>query len=217
MNLKTVVGALLLSISTATGCLAQNTDEPTAQMKPAMVALPALFSVSGISSDDVLNVRSGPSAKFRDLGDLKLGTKIEVTQIAPNGQWARIIWNERNAWVSNRFLTHVPTQQLLNTKLPANLQCFGTEPFWNLKMVQGKEITFEGLGLLPVSEPLDWERVSANHTLRFAIGSASWRALMQKKICHDGMSDTEYGLQIDLMGTSASDAVVLSGCCRLVE
>ena len=91
--------------------------------------LPALFSVTGVASDDVLNIRAAPDPSSDILGALTPdATGIEV--ISESDGWASINVEDRSGRVAARYLRpmgHAPWYQL---QIP--LHCAGTEPFWSL-------------------------------------------------------------------------------------
>ena len=183
---------------------------------PAIVDLPALFTVSNLDEGDILNVRAKPSAGSKDIGDLKPSQAVEVVRLGVDGKWARIIWGESEAWVHRNYLTPVMMPRLVNTGLPAQMNCSGTEPSWGLTIKDGS-LTYSDPVSKQIPEPLAWEATSANNVFRHAVASASWRALIQKKVCSDGMSDIVYGLSIDLLSTDGQRQTVLSGCCRIAQ
>ena len=67
----------------------------------------------------------------------------------------------------------------------------------------------------PASEPIEWEATSPNNIFRHAIASGLLRAIVQKKVCSDGMSDIVYGLSVELLSTDAERPVIMSGCCSI--
>jgi len=74
---------------------------PIVAQEAAVPVLPAVFKVTGLQVGDHLNVRSGPSAKASDIGDLQPGTLVEVTAMDTNVGWAQIVYGE---WTGrNRF------------------------------------------------------------------------------------------------------------------
>lgn len=183
---------------------------------PAITDLPALFTVSNLQTDDILNIRAKPSPKAKDLGDLNPSDIVEVVRLGVDGKWARIIWGEREAWVHRNYLTPVAMDRLPNSGLPANMSCSGTEPFWGVTIKDGM-LTYSDPDRTLTSEPVLWEGTSANNVFRHAVASASWRALVQKKICTDGMSDIAYGLSVDLLSVDPAQQTVLSGCCSIAQ
>lgn len=64
---------------------------------------PAFRCVVGVASNDVLNVRSGPSASYAIVGRLTNHTCF-VEVIAKRGRWFKIAKDGTTGWVNNRYL-----------------------------------------------------------------------------------------------------------------
>jgi uncharacterized membrane protein len=197
-------------------CLCGFIAAPTVAQDLAVPILPAIFEVSGLKAGDHLNVRAAPSAKAKDIGDLKAGTRVEVTAIDPNVGWAQIVYGEWTAWAYARFLTPIDTPLMSGTDLPANMSCGGTEPFWDMQITDGTQAQFGMMGDVKLLENISYAGKSSNHTLKQGIQTASWTAFAEKRQCSDGMSDRQMGIAIELM-TTASNAGFrhLSGCCSV--
>ncbi|MGR3466510.1 MAG: SH3 domain-containing protein, partial [Shimia sp.] len=79
---------------------------------PAMVTgqqLPALFDVTGVRADDVLNIRTEPTARAPIIGSFAPDeTAIEVLERSPSGTWGRVRYGEQMGWSSLRFLERRP-------------------------------------------------------------------------------------------------------------
>ena len=104
-------------------------------------ALPALYKVTGVSTGDVLNIRATPAATAPLVGVFADDANdIEVTDLSLTGSWAQVNTGEQSGWVAFRYLTRQPEVTVF-AGLPESLSCFGTEPFWNLRL------TAEGLEL----------------------------------------------------------------------
>lgn len=182
---------------------------------PALAqGLPALFDVTGVASDDVLNVRSEPRAGAPLVTSLAPDARnIEVVRVQ-NG-WGRVTLIEASGWVSMRYLQPQPGGG--TDRFPQRLTCYGTEPGWSL--VIGPDAaefaTLEGETLLKVQERL----TSRNHTRRFALMAGSpdmfVTATITPAMCNDGMSDTEFGLAISAVTRMPDGYSLLSGCCTL--
>lgn len=197
-------------------CFAGLLTTPTAAQQLAVPILPAIFEVTGLKAGDHLNVRAAPTAKAKDIGDLKAGTHVEVTAIDPNAGWAQIVYGEWTAWAYARFLTPVQTPLLLGTDLPANMSCGGTEPFWGLQISKGTRARFKMMGDPAVTEDISYAGKSLNHTLKQGIQTSSWTAFLEKRQCSDGMSDRQMGIAIELMATVEGTGFRhLSGCCSV--
>ncbi|MGB1236486.1 MAG: peptide-binding protein, partial [Planktomarina sp.] len=95
--------------------------------------LPALFNVTGVASDDVLNARSGPGLSFETTGGLQHDRRnVEIVAVDESGLWGLTNVGEQAQWVSMRFLALQPDQ--IEGAFPEFLSCFGTEPFWNIEI-----------------------------------------------------------------------------------
>ncbi|ODR96279.1 hypothetical protein AUC70_15425 [Methyloceanibacter stevinii] len=64
---------------------------------------PAFRCVVGVASNDVLNVRSGPSASYAIVGRLTNHTCF-VEVIAKRGRWFKIAKDGTTGWVNSRYL-----------------------------------------------------------------------------------------------------------------
>ncbi len=176
--------------------------------------LPALYAVTGVASDDVLNVRADPRAAAPLVAALAPDARnVEVLRIE-NG-WGRISLGEAAGWVSMRYLAAQPGGG--SDAFPPRLACHGTEPFWSLALTPDA-VTFatpEGSTLLHVQERL----TSRNHTRRFALMAGSPAMFVTATItpaqCNDGMSDAEFGLAISAVTRMPDGYSLLSGCCTL--
>ena len=64
--------------------------------------------VTGVASDDVLNIRSGPRALYAILGTIPYdGVGINVLDCINNDKgtrWCRVDYRTRNGWVKARYL-----------------------------------------------------------------------------------------------------------------
>ena len=181
----------------------------------AQESLPALYSVTGVAADDVLNVRVAPEASAEKIGELGPdATGVEVT--AARDGWGRVNTGERSGWASLDFLEAEPGGSLPDV---TEFSCFGTEPFWSLDVVAGGASTF--------SEPegeATWltgpVRAAEGRPGRFAVvGGAAGGTLalaISAEECGDGMSDRQFGLSAALI-TTGEGARTLSGCCSLSE
>jgi uncharacterized membrane protein len=176
--------------------------------------LPALYTVTDVAPDDTLNIRSGPDAGSPVLGTLAPdATNIEVVRLSPDGRWGVVNFYDVAGWASMSFLT---TQQSA-APMMQSLECFGTEPFWS--------VTFAGhMAYTPMDGPkrkIDiTDRTRAiNRTDRYALSGAtatdSATAVITRRMCSDGMSDTAFGLSLDFILNTRTGRMFLSGCCRL--
>ncbi len=173
--------------------------------------LPALYDVSGVAAEDVLNIRAAPAAEAGILGSLPAdATGIEVTALSESGTWGRLNSAEGVGWVS---MTYLDMQPMGDQPLPDQLACFGTEPFWAVDARQN--------GLTTVTMPDEDDRSfatqsflrSGNRTDTYALADFGFTLILRREHCSDGMSDRLYGLSsvVVLPGPTR----LLSGCCTL--
>ncbi|MBZ0123718.1 MAG: SH3 domain-containing protein, partial [Roseovarius sp.] len=113
-------------------------------LMPALAAaqtLPALYDVAGVAAGDTLNVRAGPSTGFEVLAKLPPDAAgIEVVDTDESGEWGLINIAERSGWVALDYMTRRAGQP--DDRLPDNLICSGTEPFWSFRLTPDARATF---------------------------------------------------------------------------
>lgn len=181
---------------------------------------PALYDVSGVKADDVLNIRAAPSTGAEIVGTLQADAKnIEVVAADSENGWGMVNAGEGTGWVSLAYLT--PGVQAGTGAFPAIRSCYGTEPFWSLSLDADG-----GLGFTtPDSDPQTgttrshWTSLNRpdRHGFSARLGETEVIGLVSQSACNDGMSDRAYGLTLDLLlGGSNPDLRHLSGCCSLL-
>lgn len=175
---------------------------------------PALYDVTGVTAGDVLNIRSGPSATAPVIGMFQPNeTGIEVIATDPGGSWGQVNTGEMAGWTSLRYLNRQDGNP--DYAFAQNLQCFGTEPFWSLDLMQGQGATLAFLGEPDQSLPAGLLNISENRRDRFVTGlGAKALVVVSRGACSDGMSDRQYGLSVDLVILEPGIRL-LSGCCSL--
>lgn len=174
--------------------------------------LPALYSVNGVGGDDVLNVRSEPSAGSDVIGTLAANaTGVEVIALAKG--WALVNIDESTGYVAARFLTRDKGPDWYS--LAAPIACFGTEPFWSMSIDPAEDTVTKSAadGNPPMTTPLQttWPGMAWAPSAAFALPEGL--AVTYPKDCSDGMSDRRYGIAIDIFLQSGGGR--LSGCCTL--
>ncbi|MBF9035925.1 SH3 domain-containing protein [Rhodobacterales bacterium HKCCE2091] len=180
--------------------------------------LPAIYDVTGVASDDVLNVRVDPDASSGIIGTLAPdATGIEVTGTNADGSWLRLNTGERSGWASARFLQR--TGPDWSAGMPAEFTCFGTEPFWSLSnKADGANLggpAFTAIYDAPWTAPpfgLQPVRFAATWT---SGGTLAMSGVIRREQCGDGMSDRDYGLSIVLIRHDTESPTALDGCCAI--
>ncbi len=177
--------------------------------------LPALYDVTGVAADDVLNIREAPSASTAIIGELAPDqTGVEVVEISGDGKWGLVNSHEQSCWTSLRFLTPVAGGAMPDWP---HLTCFGTEPFWDVAIAQGARIEMRSLQR---DEQLTYATGTLNPVFSWPYvftgqdGPGNITVIAVPAQCNDGMSDREYGMRGIVVYGSAGE-YVLNGCCSL--
>ncbi len=189
---------------------------------------PALFDVTGVAPNDVLNIREAPNAGSRIVGTLAPdATGIEVIRPNPDESWAVVNTGEGHGWVSLAYLER--TDGASRSAGPDIRHCFGTEPFWSLA-VEPPRITYTTPDIAPRQGLMSSFYASRSHPGRFAEtgslfpgpwGDRNIHLSIRLEACNDGMSDREYGIAVDMLLTQPDQAGdmsgtgLYSGCCSL--
>lgn len=167
----------------------------------------ATYEVTGVSLDDVLNVRLAPRSsapKVGSYGPRDSGIKI----FERRGNWAltgRVNRNVPDGWVNARFLKL--TAAAGRFRLP--LKCIGTEPFWSLTIQTPRRAVYDDPETPGRSYRVrDFESSGPDATMRLVPGGS---VVIAADRCSDGMSDNifPYTTRVRLPGGRQ-----LRGCCR---
>lgn len=189
---------------------------------PAPVAaqdFPALYRVTGVSADDVLNIRTEPNARSEIIGGFTPDARgIEVIGLAPNGRWGLVNAGEQTGWSSMRYLAREHGDSWREGNMA--LRCFGTEPFWSMPIfLPGHRAEFHspgdgGFELVTEAGALPSTAYPPTLAIPFS-GTRDGVAVLRTAVCSDGMSDRLYGLEAQLYWLG--DRAGLSGCCTLAD
>jgi len=178
---------------------------------------PALFRVSGVASDDVLNVRAEPGAGAAIVGHFGPRERgIEVMGLSQNGRWGLVNTGERSGWSSMRYLARETAGSWRDGQ--TEMTCFGTEPFWHMPIfLPTHRAEFHALGdggfeLVTDAGALPTTRFPPTLAIPFS-GTREGMAVVRGARCSDGMSDRLYGLEAQIYWRRDTEA--LSGCCSL--
>lgn len=184
---------------------------------------PDLFDVTGVASNDVLNIRQLPSASSAIVGALAHNSAaVEVIGTTSGGRWGLVNFGDGSGWVSMRYMARrggwsgVP---------PRGLLCLGTEPFWSFHFDPSGQVAadFSPMGLGGSVYHSVWSAPFSNRatgSYGFATGPEATSTgvigsgVVRTELCSDGMSDRVFGFSIDLI-LSGSTRMALSGCCRI--
>lgn len=83
--------------------------EPSRQAEPKR---PALFKVANVRQDDVLNIRSGPSADFEIVAELPPGSHGIAITSECRSQWCPVQHRSARGWVNSTYLAPEETYTL---------------------------------------------------------------------------------------------------------
>ncbi len=185
------------------------------QAQPAL--FPEVFTVTGVASDDTLNIRNKPSERSADTGDLYPHDQIEVIALSEDRNWGKIIWQEGNGWVSMRYLRPSPLPHMPDSEMPLQLACSGTEPFWSATLWPNRNLEFKDYA---TDAPASFQRIGQSSTAQgfapvsFAFTAGKFTGLLERSPCSDGMSERDYGWQLRLLDQASGRLQLRSGCCQ---
>lgn len=168
--------------------------------------------MTGVSADDVLNIRAQPTAASEIIGEFAPDiANVEV--LRQQDGWGYVGAGERSGWVSMRYLVPNPT---IAGELPRPMACYGTEPFWTLSFGP-TDTLLDALGEGPRSLDINRESVAYNGFLLDMTESetVSRTVIIDTLPCNDGMSDRDFGMSIKMFTQSTEGSAVLGGCCTL--
>lgn len=174
---------------------------------------PALYAVTGVAADDVLNIREAPAEDAPILDTLAPdATGIEVMEIFDG--WATVNAGDQTGYVAARFLLREPGPDW--TALQTPLTCLGTEPFWSLTLDPGAGTA--SLRTPDAAEAEAWQIDQSWPGLPWspaaALSLSGGMAVLTPADCSDGMSNRSYGIGIDVFQTGPAGGR-LAGCCLL--
>ena len=180
--------------------------------------LPALYDVTGVATDDVLNVREKASSASPIINTLAPNQRnVEVVDISNDGRWGLVGFPEGSGWVSMRYMARQPDQN--PRYLPRPLNCSGTEPFWGLR-IGNQTAQFEIMGnpaltFTPVWEDIPIGMQAVSYAVKMQGSNEDITAIISRNQCSDGMSESVYGFGIDLIISGQSGNQYYTGCCSL--
>ncbi|GAA6165621.1 hypothetical protein NBRC116590_33250 [Pelagimonas sp. KU-00592-HH] len=181
---------------------------------------PALFSVTGVAANDVLNIRETANASADKLGALAHNAEnVEVVAVDDARKWALINTGETAGWVAFRYLARQSETGWAWDRI--GLECFGTEPFWSAATDADRSLLAFQFFDDPVEHfAVQWTSHPENYTvgtlgLGAASPSGSAFATVRSALCSDGMSDRTYGLATELFILRDGTPTGYRGCCTL--
>ncbi len=194
-------------------------------MAPAVAAqdLPALFRVVDVAHDDVLNIRTGPTASADIIGGLEPEARhVVVSELNDAGTWGRVNQYELSGWVFMRYMARERQDPWHELSQPLN--CGGVEPGWSLNYGRdGAYIEYGNLaeGGERVNLARDWAAPHRSSPLPRTAGFKATGAGIEifaavtGESCNDTMSDRAYGLSItaSVHHSGEAEGATYRGCC----
>lgn len=184
---------------------------------------PGLYAVTGVASNDSLNIRSEPNANAEIIGEFGYTqTNIEVIATSSDGNWGLVNSEDQSGWTAMRFLRLMPDQPTAD--LPNGLSCSGNEPFWNLDFHTSDQVignwSYMGMSDLPTIYGDAWSARPVNNasdTIGFDLTGQPITAsgIIQTQMCEDGMSLRAYGYSINAILNAGAVRILVTGCCSL--
>lgn len=184
--------------------------------------LPATYDVTGVASDDVLNVRSAPGASYDQIGALPFDAEgVEVIRIRDG--WMLVNAEERAGWVSGRFMTSTGAAPWADLSTPLN--CFGTEPFWSADITPRAPSAMQTpdwamIPMTPIWEGMvrdDMETGAPYVSMMHDTPDGAAITTLRGALCSDGMSDRLFGIKITMIFPRAESTQALYGCCSIAR
>ena len=185
-----------------------------------LALFPALYDVTGVTTNDVLNVRAKPGTSHPIIETLAYDDRhIEIIRLNDDGTWGLIGYPNGSGWTSMRYLERQPNQS--GPTLPRPLSCGGNEPFWGISFGLQDNEFFEP-GALPNNLTSAWEAIPAGmqpvaYGIKLENGGDKMDAIITRRQCSDGMSGKAYGFEINALLSGTLGDRMLSGCCSLVR
>ncbi len=179
--------------------------------------VPHLFEVTGVASDDVLNVRSAPDAGSPIVDKIAPGSRgVEVIALNDAGTWGKVSAGEGNGWASLTYLTELP---LPDEGIPPGMSCVGTEPFWSITFhVDTADFSdptgaWSNLPMVAARSGLPWGSAAFGFDIETPTGQTN--GIIDAAQCSDGMSDREFGWKVTVLRQQSHGAALEHGCCTL--
>ncbi len=187
----------------------------TISAHPADDAMLGAFDVTDVAADDVLNVRDLDAASDISSAPIVAELAPDTAGIAATGRvrmidgrlWRELIVGDRRGWASSAFLSPAGQESY---DLPNSLACHGTEPFWSLRIEDGR-LDFDApdrhatMEERSRSQPVNDRSVTVIETM-----SDDDAIILFDGACSDGMSDILHPLRIIFLRRGLAP---LSGCC----
>lgn len=209
-------------VSTAYLSASSTLPEPLDGVDPATAPdggpLPAVFTVTGVASNDRLWVRDEPHATGARIGGLSPNSVVQITGRVSD-DWGQITLNGQIGYVHMNYLTRASDSGGGTTVngFPLGLSCRGTEPFWTLSIAGDRTVEYTSLinGTDPITS-LTQTTPALSGGYPYVFGAQRYTGTLNQEFCSDGMSDTDYSMSLILTRAGSAGTVeTLYGCCNV--
>lgn len=188
------------------------------------------YRVIGVAANDSLNIREGVPFAASISEAPVIGTippdaagvvETGVSVTIDSSLWREVRYGGVTGWVNARYLERVG--HLFGDRLPENLDCAGTEPFWSL-IIRGDRASYRyetdtdysvATRAMPANRI---DRLWAVSLVREGL-RAERTALVREEACSDGMSELEYSYSVVIVGSEPDvyQRGPFMGCCSLAR
>lgn len=210
--------AYLNSANQQGGANPQPMPSPTPQTAPDGGSLPGVFTVTGVSANDVLNIRDAPRVSGSRIGGFAPGQRVSVLGMA-SSTWAKVSFGQSVGFVNIGFLARNTGGGATTVNgFQMGIICQGTEPFWTLDIAEDRTVTFNSLinGQAPLASLQQTTPSSLTGSYPFTFSAPPYSGVVKAEYCTDGMSDIQYPWSIILNKPSQNGGTeTVYGCCRL--
>lgn len=208
LNKVLIIQTILLS---HTAC-ADNNDPA----KAAEANNKQYLQVTGVESNDTLNLRKSPSGKSATVSKLQHNAN-GILKLDESKGWVQISYKEQSGWAYGKYLKSTNVPNVAND-IQNELFCLGTEPHWILK-TQKNNITYkkyDDKAEYMFNSSFEKNDNKTNSWSFSAVNKNDTDSFINVVIkhdeqCSDEMSDSKYTYSISV---NDKEMGVLNGCCN---
>lgn len=137
------------------------------------------YRVINVRTGSALNVRAEHNSASADIGSASPGTTVEVVDFSPNGNWAKIKWEQSHGWVSKRFLTLEQASDVDVSALAA-LQNTQEQTAYTAEQLAAASLAVEAASSPPAMAALRQTDSSQNPNISCVGNGPNWNLTLDK-------------------------------------
>ncbi|WP_020560633.1 SH3 domain-containing protein [Thiofilum flexile] len=192
-----------------------------------------VYSVTRITPNDNLNVRSGPGVNYPVTAVLPFNGKgvIATGKQATQGSstWKQVTWAGVEGWVNQRYLVAESGTVAANTHKPQAsapakpqtakrvvMSCMGAEPRWTIH-ISATSVHVIDPSKKSYTVPVTFRQQSANQSSIAMVGGKKDQRTTQlflQKVASCSVGNASYNYSLT---GSLDERQVVSGCCRVIN